>query len=449
MAQNGRSVAVFEAHEKIGGGVRSAELTLPGFVHDLCSAVYPLGIGSPLFRSLPLARHGLEWVQPPAALAHPLDDGTAIILERSLEATAASLGSDAQAYRRLLGPFVDSWLGLDVDLLGPLRRPHHLGVLAQFGLAAIRPARGLAESCFKGQRARALFGGVAAHSMLPLEKLGSAAFGLVLAITGHALGWPIARGGSQALANALASYLRSLGGEIFTGHAVQTLDELPSSRVVLCDVTPRQLLALAGKRLSPSYCARLRRYRYGMAAYKIDWALSAPVPWRAEECARAATVHLGGELGEIACSERAAWRGDHAQRPFVLVVQPSLFDRSRAPDGKHTLWAYCHVPNGSGFDMTERIESQIERFAPGFRDTVVGRSIAAPAELQRRNPNLIGGDINGGAPVLGQLFLRPTSKMYATSSRGLYLCSASTPPGGGVHGMCGYFAARRALQDIF
>jgi phytoene dehydrogenase-like protein len=285
--------------------------------------------------------------------------------------------------------------------------------------------------------------------MLPLEKLGSAAFGLVLAITGHALGWPIARGGSQALADALASYLRSLGGEIFTGRAVQTLDELPSSRVVLCDVTPRQLLALAGKRLSPSYRARLRRYRYGMAAYKIDWALSAPVPWRSEECARAATVHLGGELGEIACSERAAWRGDHAQRPFVLVVQPSLFDRSRAPDGKHTLWAYCHVPNGSGFDMTERIESQIERFAPGFRDAVLGRSIAAPAELQRRNPNLIGGDINGGAPILGQLFLRPTSKMYATSSRGLYLCSASTPPGGGVHGMCGYFAARRALQDMF
>lgn len=449
MIQNGRSVAVYEAHEKIGGGVRSAELTLPGFVHDLCSAVYPLGIGSPLFRSLPLARHGLEWVQPPAALAHPFDDGTAITLERSLEVTAASLGPDAHAYRRLLGPFVESWLGLDVDLLGPLRRPRHLGVLAQFGLVAIRPARSLAESRFKGQRARALFAGLAAHSLLPLEKLGSAAFGLVLAITGHALGWPIARGGSQALADALASYLRSLGGEIFTGRAVQTLDELPSSRAVLCDVTPWQLLALAGERFSPSYRARLRRYRYGMAAYKIDWALSAPVPWRAKECARAATVHLGGQLDEIACSERAAWRGAHAKRPFVLVVQPSLFDRSRAPDGKHTLWAYCHVPNGSGFDMTERIESQIERFAPGFRDAVLGRSVAAPAEMQRRNPNLIGGDINGGAPTLGQLFLRPTSKMYATSSRGLYLCSASTPPGGGVHGMCGYFAARRALQEMF
>jgi phytoene dehydrogenase-like protein len=449
MIHSGRSVAVYEAADTIGGGMRSAELTLPGFIHDVCSAVYPLAIGSPLFRSLPLDEYGLEWVQPPSALAHPLDDGSAVLLERSLDHTAAGLGRDGTVYRRLMRPLVDSWQDLDADLLGPLRWPRNPVAMARFGLSAIRPARSFSESWFEGQRARALFAGLSAHSMLPLEAWGSAAFGLVLATTGHALGWPIARGGSQSLAEALASYLRSKGGEIYTSAPVRTLDELPSCRVILCDVTPKQLLALAGNRLSPSYRRRLQRYRYGMGVFKIDWALSAPVPWKAQACARTATVHLGGTLEEIADSERAAWRGDYMAAPFVLAVQPSLFDSSRAPETKHTLWTYCHVPNGSHFDMTARIEAQIERFAPGFHHTVLARSLAGPAELERRNANLVGGDINGGAPTLSQLFLRPTLKLYSTSARGLYLCSASTPPGGGVHGMCGYFAARQALTDLF
>jgi phytoene dehydrogenase-like protein len=449
MVHSGRSVAVYEADEKIGGGMRSAELTLPGFVHDVCSAVYPLAIGSPLFRSLPLAQYGLEWVQPASPLAHPFDDGSAVTLERSLHDTAAGLGRDGHAYRRLMQPLVESWDVLDVDLLAPLRWPRSPINMARFGLSAIRPARSLSESWFEEPAARALFGGLSAHSMLRLESWGSAAFGLVLATTGHALGWPIARRGSQSLADAMAAYLQSRGGEIYTNTQVQRLDDLPSSRVILCDVTPRQLLVLAGDRLSPSYRRRLRRFRYGMGAFKIDWALSAPVPWKAKACACAATVHLGGTLNEIAASERAAWQGDHTTHPFVLAVQPSLFDPSRAPETKHTLWAYCHVPNGSAFDMTERIEAQIERFAPGFRDTILARSVAAPAELERRNPNLVGGDINGGAPTLGQLFFRPTMKLYSTSAQGLYLCSASTPPGGGVHGMCGYFAARQALTDFF
>ena len=446
---SGKSVALFEAEETIGGGMRSAQLTLPGFIHDVCSAVYPLAIGSPLFRSLPLAEHGLRWIQPPAALAHPLDDGSAVTLERSLDETVAELGRDGQAYRGLMRPFVDSWHQLHGDLLAPLKWPRHPGMMTRFGISAILPARSLIESRFKELRARALFAGISAHSMLPLESWGSAAFGLVLSVAGHALGWPVAGGGSQSLADALASYFRSKGGEIFTNTRVQSLDELPSSRVILCDVTPRQLLALAGNQLSPSYSRRLRRYRYGMGAFKIDWALSAPVPWKAAACARAATVHLGGTLKEIAASERAAWSGDHIERPFVLAVQPSLFDSSRAPETKHTLWAYCHAPNSSNFDMAARIEAQVERFAPGFRDTVLARSVAPPLELERRNPNLVGGDINGGAATLSQLFLRPTAKLYSTSVAGLYLCSASTPPGGGVHGMCGYFAARQALKDCF
>ena len=449
MAQNGRSVAVYETCETIGGGVRSAELTLPGFVHDVCSAVYPLAIGSPFFRSLPLDQHGLEWIQPPAPLAHPLDDGTAVILERSIDRTAFNLVPDGQGYRRLMLPLFEVWDGLDVDILGPLRVPHHPAALARFGLSAIQPARRLVESRFRAPRARALFAGLAAHSMLPLEQWGSAAFGLVLGIAAHTVGWPIVKGGAQKLSDALASYLRSLGGELYANHPVLNRDQLPPSRVTFCDLTPRQLMKVAGDRLSPRYLGKLRRYRYGMGAFKLDWALAAPVPWKAEECRRAATVHLGGELEEVASSERAAWRGDYAERPFVLLVQPSLFDSARAPATKHTLWAYCHVPNGSKFDMTGRIEAQIERFAPGFRDTILARCVAPPAELERRNPNLVGGDINGGAPNLNQLFFRPTLSLYSTSEKGLYLCSASTPPGGGVHGMCGYFAARAALRDRF
>lgn len=449
MAQHGKSVIVYEAEESIGGGARSLELTLPGFTHDLCSSVYPLAAGSPFFRSLPLAEHGLEWVEPPAPLAHPLADGTAVTLERSVERTAERLGEDAGAYGKLMGPLVARWRGLDADILGPLRFPQSPWKLARFGALAIQPARRLAEKRFHGGRARALFAGLAAHAMLPLEYWGSAAFGLVLGITGHSVGWPIARGGAQALTNALAAHLRSLGGEIVCGRRVRALAELPRARVVLCDLTPKQLLEIAADRLSPRYQASLRRYRYGMGAFKMDWALCAPVPWKAPECARAATVHVGGSLEEIALSESAAWRGAHAERPFVLVAQPSLFDPSRAPAGKHTLWGYCHVPNGSSFDMAERIEQQIERFAPGFRDLILARSAMPAAALAKHNSNLVGGDINGGAPDLAQLFLRPTRKLYRTSYPGLYLCSASTPPGGGVHGMCGYFAAKQALSDFF
>jgi phytoene dehydrogenase-like protein len=449
MARHGKSVVVYEAQAKIGGGARSAELTLPGFTHDVCSSVYPLAVGSPFFRTLPLAQHGLEWIQPPAALAHPFDDGTAVTLERSVDTTAAELGADEPSYRRLMAPLVTAWDGLDTDLLGPLRLPRHPWKLSRFGWLAIQPGRRLAEKRFQEKRARGLFAGLVGHSMLPLEYWGSAAFGLVLAISGHSLGWPLARGGAQRLTDALAGYLLSLGGEIISNKRVRKLDELPPSRVVLCDVTPRQLREIAAENLSQSYRTKLSRYRYGMGAFKMDWALSGPVPWKARACTRAATIHLGGTLEEIAFSEQSAWRGEPVEKPFVLLAQPSLFDPSRAPEGGHTLWGYCHVPNGSAFNMAERIEKQIERFAPGFSDLVIRRSVMPPSELENRNANLVGGDINGGAPTLGQLFFRPTVKMYGTSRKGLYLCSASTPPGGGVHGMCGHFAARQAVKEMF
>jgi phytoene dehydrogenase-like protein len=448
LAQAQRSVAIFEANETVGGGVRSAEVTLPGFVHDVCSAVYPLAIGSPFFRSLPLRQFGVDWIESPAALAHPFDDGTAVVVERGIEATAAALGADAASYRGLFAPLAAEWESISGDILGPPRWPRHPWKLARFGMSAIQSALRLAERRFSGDRTKALFAGLAAHSMLPLEYRGSAAFGLVLGTTAHALGWPLLRGGAQRLANALGAHLASLGGEIFLQRQIRHLSELPRARVVLCDVTPRQLVQLGGGLLPSNYGDKLKTFRYGMAAFKIDWALTAPVPWRARECRRAATVHLGGSLPEIASAERMAWRGFHADTPFVLLVQPSLFDDSRAPPGKHTLWAYCHAPNGSRHDMTSRIEAQIERFAPGFRDTILARCVGGPLELQRRNANLVGGDINGGAPTLGQIFFRPTRHLYATPAPGLYLCSASTPPGGGVHGMCGYFAAMRALRDV-
>ena len=449
LAQAGKSVVVFEANPSLGGGVRSAELTLPGYTHDLCSSVYPLAIGSPFFRTLPLHNYGLEWIAPPAPLAHPLDDGGAVLLHRSVNETMRGLSQDADAYRKVFGWLADCWDGLDADILAPPHAPRHPLQLVRFGYSAIQPARRFATERFSGLRARALFAGIAAHSMLPLDRFGSAAFGLVLGAAAHAFGWPLVRGGAQRLADALSAYFMSLGGEIVLGRSVGSLEELPQSRALLCDLTPRQLATIADARLAPGYRQRLSRFRYGMGAYKIDWALSAPVPWKAPECSLAATIHLGGSLEEIAASEAAAWNGQHARRPFVLIVQPSLFDDSRAPIGKHTLWGYCHVPNGSASDMTENIETQIERFAPGFRDCVLARTIAPPAELERRNANLVGGDINGGAPNIRQLFLRPNRKLYSTSEKGLYLCSASTPPGGGVHGMCGYFAARRALREIF
>jgi phytoene dehydrogenase-like protein len=450
LARAGCSVLVHEAKETIGGGARSASLTLPGFVHDVCSAIHPLGVASPFFRTLPLAEHGLEWMHPPVALAHPFDDGTAALLEQSVEVTGATLAEDAAAYQRLMAPLVATWEQLADAVLGPLRLPSHPLTLLRFGWHAIRSACGLAEGWFTGSRAKAFFGGLAAHSLMPLERPLTAAFGLLLGILGHFVGWPFPRGGAQQISTALAAYLRVLGGEIVTNAPVQCIDELPAARAVLLDVTPRQVLRLAGHRLPAGYRRQLERYRYGPAAFKLDWALDGPIPWAAPACARAGTVHLGGTLAEIAASERAAWYGEQTEKPYVLVAQQSVFDSTRAPAGKHTVWAYCHVPNGSTFDMTDRIERQIERFAPGFRDRILARHVMPPAALTDYNPNYIGGDINGGVQDIWQLFTRPVIRLvpYATPVRGLYLCSSSTPPGGGVHGMCGYFAACAALRGV-
>ena len=448
LAQAGRAVTVLEGAGTLGGGCRSEELTVPGFVHDPCSTVHALALASPFLSSLPLAQHGLELVQPDAPLAHTLDDGSAVLLERSVEDTARGLGPDAQAYRRLFDPLVRSSGNLMREILGPLRPPRHPLLMARFGSSALRPASGLARSRFEGERARALLAGCAAHSMLSLRSRASAAFGIVLVLSAHQVGWPVVRGGSQHLADALASHLRSLGGQVETGHWVESLDELPRAGTTLVDVTPRQLLRLAGPRLPGGYARRLGRYRYGPGVFKLDWALDGPIPWAAPEVARAATVHIGGTLDEIAASEDAVMQGRHPARPFVLLVQPSRFDPTRAPEGKHTGWAYCHVPSGSSLDMTEAIEAQVERFAPGFRDLIAARSAMGPAEVERRNPNYVGGDINGGVQDLRQLFTRPVPRPvpYSTPVEGLYICSSSTPPGGGVHGMCGYWAARAALR---
>jgi phytoene dehydrogenase-like protein len=450
LARAGLSVRVLEAGDSVGGGARSAELTLPGFVHDVCSAIHPLGVASPFFRSLPLEGHGLEWVDPPAALAHPFEDRTAILLERSPDAAVRGLTEDEERWRQLFGPLVRDADSLLEDVLAPLHVPAHPLLLARFGARAALPATTVARLSFDGARARGVFAGLAAHSMLPLGRPPTAAFGLVLGLLGHAVGWPFPRGGSQRLSDALASYLRALGGEIETGRRVESLAELGDADVVLLDITPRGLLALAGDRLPPFYRRGLERYRYGPGVFKLDWALDAPIPWRAEECSRAATVHLGATLEEIAASEAAPARRQIAQRPFVLLAQQSLFDPTRAPDGKHTAWAYCHVPSGSRVDMTELIERQVERFAPGFRERILARSALGPAELERYNANYVGGDINSGAATLSQLFTRPVARLspYTTPLPGVFLCSASTPPGGGVHGMCGYHAAQRALRFL-
>jgi phytoene dehydrogenase-like protein len=449
LARTGRKVIVREAEETVGGGVRSAELTLPGFTHDVCSSIYPLLRGSTFFRDVPLADHGLELGESPAAVAHPFDDRTALLVERSLDETARGLGDDAEAYRRLLGPICSAWEELERPLLGPLLQlPRHPVPLARFSFHALRSAAGLARSTFATERARALFAGCAAHSIAPLERSPTAAFGLVLHAFAHLFGWPFARGGSQRITDALVSILRDLGGEIQTSAPVGSLDELEAGLVV-CDIATGELVRIAGERLPDRYARRLDRFPHGPGAFKVDLALDGPIPWAAEECSRACTVHLGGTLAEIAESERAPWLGRHAERPFVLLAQHSLFDPSRAPEGKHTVWAYCHVPNGSDFDMTERIEAQIERFAPGFRDRVIGRSVMPPGTLQAHNRNLVGGDLNGGAATLRAMIARPVFSFvpYRTPARGLYLGSASTPPGGGVHGMCGYLAARAALSD--
>ena len=450
VARAGRSVLVLEAADTPGGGARTAELTLPGFRHDICSAIHPLAAGSPFLSTLPLAEHGLEWIHPPYPVAHPLDDGSAAVLERDVGATAAALGEDARVYRRLMSPLVSDWSKIASGAMGPLRLPRNPITMGRFGLRALRSARGLADSWLGTERARALFAGIAAHSVTPLEFKGSAAAGLVLQVAGHAVGWPMPRGGAQSITDAMVSYLQSLGGEVVTGVKVDSLDALPEASAVLLDVGARELARIAGERLSPGYKQRLDAFRYGPGVFKIDWALDGPIPWTAVECEGGGTVHLGGTLEEIAYAEAATWRGGHPERPFVLLAQPTMFDGTRAPEGKHIAWAYCHVPNGSDFDMTERIETQVERFAPGFKERILARSVMAPLDMEVYNANYVGGDIGGGANTLRQLFARPVSALspYRTSIDGVYLCSASTPPGGGVHGMCGYWAARDALKRM-
>ena len=444
LARAGRSVRVLEAAETIGGGSRSAELTLPGFVHDICSAVHPHPLASPFLRELPLAEHGLELVQPALAAAHPLDDGSAVAFDRSVEATADSIGgADAARYRKLAEPLARDADKLLPAILGPLRPTRHPIALSRFGLLGLRSAAGLARR-FEGPRARALIAGHAAHSMLPLEASPTGAVALVLMLSGHAVGWPVARGGSQAVADALASIARAHGAEIVTGHRVERVEELDGAGAVLFDLTPRQIVAIAGRRLPDRYRRALERYRYGPGVFKLDWALDGPIPWTAAECGRAGTVHLGGTFEAIAASERAPGAG----RPYVLLSQPTVCDPSRAPEGKHVGWAYCHVPSGSTADMTDAIEGQVERFAPGFRERILARASMNAAEMEAYDPNYVGGDINGGLMDLRQLFTRPVARLspYTTPDPRLFICSSATPPGGGVHGMCGYFAAQAALR---
>ncbi|MBZ5494266.1 MAG: NAD(P)/FAD-dependent oxidoreductase [Acidobacteriia bacterium] len=450
VAQRGKRVVVLEGASTPGGGVRSAELTLPGFTHDICSTVYAMVACSPFLRDLPLDKHGLSWAFPPAPLAHPLDDGSAVMLHHSVDETARSLsakgGADGDGYRRLMCDLVARWQDLLQDVFAPPGIPRHPVFFAKFGMRAIRPATSLARAYFKTERGKALFAGLAAHSVLPLEKLTTSAVALVLAVAAHAAGWPFARGGSQQLTAAMVRYLESLGGRVITDCYVESLEQLPPARAILLDVTPRQLIRMAGAKLPGSYRRSLESFKYGPGVYKLDWALHQPVPWRAKECAKAGTVHLGGTMDEICESERQPWQEKVSDRPYVLFTQASLFDPSRAPVGKHTAWGYCHVPNGFIGNVTEAIENQVERFAPGFKDCIAARSVMGPVEMERHNPNLIGGDIGGGAAYLSQMFLRPTASLYRTPLDGVFLCSSSTPPAPGVHGMCGYFAAEAALK---
>lgn len=450
MQQAGLSVLLIEGKDTIGGGMRSAELTLPHFVHDVCSAIHPLAIGSPFFKSLPLSDHGLKFIQPELAAAHPFDDGQAAALFCSVEQTAQSLKEDGTAYHKLVNPYVENWSRLSKDLLAPFHFPEDPIGMARFGLKALPSATTTAKR-FRSQKARGLWAGMAAHSMQPLTNMTSSAIALTLLTVGHIEGWPIPEGGSQAIAHALAAHFVSLGGTIQTNFYVRSLDQLPTSNAVLFDVTPKQLLEIAGEKFSAFYKWQLKRYRYGMGVFKIDWALDGPIPFSAPECRKAGTVHLGNTLEEIVTSEQFTFSGKHTEKPFVLLAQQSLFDATRAPEGKQTAWAYCHVPFGSEKDMTATIEQQVERFAPGFKDLILERHTMNSAQMEAYNPNYIGGDINGGLMDIGQLFTRPALRAspYKTSAKGIYICSSSTPPGGGVHGMCGYHAAKKALKDIF
>lgn len=448
LAQAGLKVDVYEAEAQPGGAARTMPLTLPGFLHDFGSAVHPMAVGSPFFATLPLEQNGLRWIHSPAALAHPFDDGTAVLLRREMEPTLNHLREDRVRWRDLFQSFAEQWPALAEEILGPvLHLPRRPLLLARFGMKAIQPARFFAENQFHNARTRAVFAGLAAHSCLSLDSPFSAAVGLTLAITVHAVGWPIPEGGAQSITNALAAHLGSLGGAIHTSRRIGSLAELPDA-LTLCDVAPPHLKRIAGPRLKPAYQSKLKQFRPGPGAFKIDFALSQPIPWRAYDCGLAATVHLGGMSEEIAHSEKETSKGRVAEKPFVILSQPSLFDLTRAPSGQHTAWAYCHVPNGSTIDMTESIENQIERFAPGFRDCILARHVATPADLEVANANLIGGDISGGTMTARQILFRPTLRAYATSDPKIYLCSASTPPGGGVHGMCGYHAANSALKNL-
>lgn len=452
LAQAGKRVVVYEANATIGGGSRSAELTLPGFIHDTCSAIHPLGIGSPYFKTLPLEQYGLQWIQPSAPLAHVWDDGTAVVLERDIKTTARNLGRDGAMWSRIFSPLVARWDSLAPMLMGPLLRiPRNPFLLGYFGMGAIWSANFFARRAFREEKTRGLFAGLAAHSTLPLQEPLTASFGMVLGLTAHAVGWPLPRGGSQKIADALACHLQALGGEIITNTRVEQLDALPKANAYVFDVTPKQLLQITGDKLQGTYKSQLQQFRYGPGVFKLDYALDSPIPWKAKEALRAATVHIGPTLDEISASERATHAGRVSDTPYVLVVQTSLFDETRAPHGKHTLWAYAHVPNGSTIDMTERIENQIERFAPGFKQRILARSTMNPAQVESRNANYIGGDINGGVQDFFQLFGRPVWRYnpYTTPDKSIYICSSSTPPGGGVHGMCGWHAANAALRRAF
>ncbi len=451
LAQEGLSVKIFEAFDTVGGGTRTKELTLPGFKHDVCSAIHPMGVSSPFFKTLPLKEYGLEWIYPEYSLAHPLEDEPAVVLQKSIDETAEGLLKDDKAYRNLFTSFVERWDDLTDDILGPFNpKPKHPFLLGRFGMKALQPAERLAKQLFSTKRAKALFAGLAAHSFLSLDQLTTSAIGLVLGITSHKVGWPLAKGGSQQIAEALAKYFKSLGGKIETGTKIDSMDDLPESKVVLFNNTPKQILNIAGRQIPEFYSRKLKTYQYGAAAFKMDIALDGPIPWSDERCSQAGTVHLGGTLEEIVRSEKKVSQGLHAEKPFVLLSQPTMLEESRAPEGKHIVWAYCHVPNSSTKDMSEVIYKQIERFAPGFRKLIIGSNCMNAKVLERYNPNYIGGDINGGKMDIKQLFTRPVGMFnpYHIPETNLFICSASTPPGGGVHGMCGFHAAQSVLQYL-
>ena len=451
IARSGYGVCVYEAKPTVGGGMRTLESTLPGFLHDHCSAVHPLGILSPFFQQLPLEKHGLEWLATAASVAHPMDHDPAVMLYQDLEQTASELGADASRWRKMMSPFLAHPHDLLHDLLGPLRanvrRP---GLMARFGLQAAWPARRFAKTFFREPRTQALFAGCAGHSILPLDHLLTAALGLIFSICGHLQNWPVARGGSQAIANALAAHLKELGGTIHCNTPVNNLRDLPPARSILLDLAPSSVLRVAGEALPLGYRKRLRRFKYGPGVFKLDWALSEQIPWQDSNVDKATTVHVGGTLDEIAASEAAAWHGRQTEHPFLILCQQSHADHSRAPQGQHTGYAYCHVPSGCDTDMTTVIENQIERFAPGFRDVILARHVTRPTDLEADNPNYVGGAVTGGAANLTQLFTRPVARLnpYTTPNPAIYLCSASTPPGGGVHGMCGFHAARSVIRKL-